>query len=236
MSKTWALIRRELSAYFLSPAAYVVLAIFLLLSGYFFSTYVISARQADMRPVLGNMAVIFLFLVPALTARLWSEELKQGTDEFLMTAPIATRQIVIAKYLASLLLFALFLAVTFTYPVVLEIWGQPDWRAILTGYLGLLLVGGAALAVGLYASSLTDSQMVAAMIAFAMLLGFWIISWAADALPPSWQPVLEYLSLTDHFYDFSKGILDTKHGVYFLSLIGGFLFLTTQRLETARTR
>lgn len=234
--RTWSLVKRELGAYFLSPSAYAVLAIFLLVSGYFFSTYVISARQSDLRPVLSNMAVIFLFMAPALTARLWSEELKQGTDEMLMTAPVSTTQIVLAKYIACMLLFATYLGATFIYPVILEIWGSPDWRAVLTGYLGLFLIGGAAIAVGLFASSLTDSQMVAALVAFALLLAFWIISWAGDALPYTWKPVLEYLSLTGHYQDFSKGLIDTKHLVYFFSLIAGFLFLTAQRLENARWR
>lgn len=236
MTRVWPLTKRELGAYFLSPAAYVVLALFLLLSGYFFSTWVISSRLPDMRPVLGNMGVIFLFLVPAITSRLWSEELKQGTDEFLMTAPISTTQIVLAKFLAALVLFILFLGVTITYPVILDLWGQPDWPAVMTGYLGLLLLGSTALAVGFFASSLTDSQMVAALLSFVMLLGFWLISWAADALPSSWAPVLQYLSLTGHYGDFTKGVLDSKHIIYFLSLTGGFLFLTAQRLENARWR
>jgi ABC-2 type transport system permease protein len=236
MARLWSLTKRELSAFFLSPQAYVVLAVFLLLSGYFFSTWIIPSRQADMRPVFGGMAVVYLFLVPALTSRLWAEELRQGTDELLMTAPITTTQIVLAKFLASLLLFLAYLAVTLAYPIILEIWGDPDWRAIATGYVGLILLGGAALAVGLYASSLTDSQMVAALIAFAILLGFWLVSWAADALPAQFGPVLQYLSLTRHYTDFSKGIIDSSHLVYFLTLTGGFLFLTAQRLEGARWR
>jgi ABC-2 type transport system permease protein len=236
MQKTWSLTRRELGAYFLSPTAWVVLAIFLLISGWFFSTITLSSRYADMRPILGNMAVLFIFLAPALTSPLWSEELKQGTDELLMTAPVATAQVVIAKYLACLLLFVSYMAVTIAYPVILEIWGSPDWNAVLTGYLGLFLMGSACLAVGFYASSLTDSQMVAAMLAFAMLLGFWVIAWAGDSLPAAWWPVLEYASLTRHYDDFAKGVIDTKHVVYFLTLIGAFLFLTTRRLESARWR
>jgi ABC-2 type transport system permease protein len=236
MSKLWSLTRRELGAYFLTPSAYIVLALFLLISGYFFSTYVIAVRQADMRPVLSEVAVLFLFLLPALTSRLWAEERKQGTDELLMTAPLSTAQIVVAKYLAALLLFSAYLAVTLLYPVMLAVWGPLDWAAVLTGYLGLLLFGGAALAVGLYASSLTDSQMLAAISAFAMLLGLWISSWAGGALPPGWAPVLNYLSFTTHYQDFSKGLLDTSHGLYFLTLIAGFLFLTARRLESIRTR
>lgn len=236
MRSMWSLTKRELGSYFLSPTAYVVLALFLFISGYFFSTWVISSREPDLRPVLSQMGVIFLFLVPALTSRLWSEELKQGTDEFLMTSPISTTQIVLAKYFAVLGLLAIFLGATFVYPAILDYWGQPDWRAMLTGYLGLFLLGAAALAVGFFASSLTDSQMVSALIAFALLLGFWIVSWAADALPYSWRPVLEYLSLTGHYTDFSKGVLDSKHLIYFVSLTGGFLFLTAQRLENARWR
>lgn len=236
MRRTWWLIRRELNAYFLSPAAYVVLALFLLLSGFFFSTWVIPSRQADLRPVLSNMALALLFLAPALTARLWAEERKQGTDEFLLTAPVSTTQVVLAKYLAALFLFLLYLATTLVYPIILEVWGQPDWGATLTGYLGLLLLGGTALAAGLFASSLTDSQMVAALLSFAILLCFWLLAWAGDALPARWTPVLQSLSLTGHYGDFAKGVLDSTHLVYFLSVIGGFLFLTAQRLESTRWR
>lgn len=236
MSRMGWLIRRELTAYFLSPAAYVVLALFLLISGFFFSTWVIPSRQADLRPVLTNMALLFLFLAPALTARLWAEERKQGTDEFLMTAPVSVAQVVAAKYLASLLLFLLYLAITLVYPVILEIWGQPDWGATLTGYLGLLLLGGTALAVGLFASSLTDSQMVAALLSFVLLLCFWLLAWAGSALPARWAPVLQFLSLTGHYGDFAKGVLDSRHIIYFLSLISGFLYLTIHRLEAVRWR
>jgi len=236
MSRFWWLVRRELIAYFLSPAAYVVLALFLMLSGFFFSTWVIPSRQADLRPVLSQMALLFLFLAPALTARLWAEERKQGTDELLLTAPISAAPVVMAKYVAVLLLFLLYLAVTFVYPVILEIWSQADWGATLTGYLGLILLGGTALAAGLFASSLTDSQMVAGLLSFVILLAFWMLAWAGGALPARWAPVLQLLSLTGHYGDFAKGVLDSRHVVYFLSLTGGFLFLSVQRLEGARRK
>lgn len=236
MNRLGWLLKRELTAYFLSPAAYVVLALFLLLSGFFFSTWVIPSRQADLRPVLSNMALLFLFLAPALTARLWAEERRQGTDAFLMTAPVSLTQVAAAKFLAALLLFLLYLVITLVYPIILEIWGQPDWDATLTGYLGLLLLGGTALAVGLFASSLTDSQMVAALLSFVILLCFWLLAWVGDLLPARWAPVLRFFSLTGHYGDFAKGVLDSRHIIYFLSLIGGFLTLTVQRLEAARWR
>ncbi len=236
MSNLWSLTKRELSAYFLSPTAYVVLALFLLVSGYIFSTTIIPSRQPDLRPVLGNMTVIFLFMAPALTARLWAEEVKQGTDEFLLTAPISTTQIVLAKYFAALLLFLSYLGVTLIYPGILEWLGSPDWSALLTGYLGVLLVGSVAIAAGFFASSLTDSQMIAALIAFALVMTLWLLSWASDALPAAWAPYVRYLSLTNHAADFIKGIIDTRHLVYFFTVTGGFLFLTAQRLESARWR
>lgn len=235
MAKVWAIARREWGAYFLSPVAYAVLGVFLLLTGCDFAAYVLAAAQADLRPVLGFAVALLLFLAPALTTRLWAEELRQGTDELLYTAPVATVQVVLGKFLAALGVLVLYLLATGVYPLLLRVYGHPDLRAVAVGYLGLLLLGAAALAAGLFASSLTDSQVVAAVAGFGLLLFFWIAGWLGDALPGSTlAATARYLALVPHFDDFAKGVLDTTHLVYLLSLTGGFLFLTAQQLEAAR--
>lgn len=234
--RAWSICKRELGAYFQTPTAYVVLAVYLILSGYMFASYAILAREAEMRTVLGNMAVVFLFIAPALTTRLWAEERRSGTDELLLTAPVSTAQVVLGKYLAALGLFAAFLALTGLFPGLMEAYGDLDWPATLTGYLGLALLGGAALAAGLFASSLTDSQAVAAVTGFGILLMFWLAGWIGDSLPGTAGKVLQYAALTRHYQDFAKGVIDLGDVLYLLSLATAFLFLAVRRLEAARVR
>ena len=236
MGKVWAIARREWGAYFLSPVAYVVLGVFLLLTGCYFAAYVLATARADLRPVLGFAAAILLGIAPALTSRLWAEELRQGTDELLYTAPVSTAQVVVGKFLGVLGVVAVFLVLTGVYPLLLRAYGDPDLRAVATGYLGLLLLGAATLSVGLFASSLTESQVVAGVVGFGLLLFFWIAGWLGDALPGPAAAAVRFLALAPHFEDFGKGVVDTTHLVYLLSLTGGFLFLTARRLEAARWR
>lgn len=231
-----AVFRRELGAYFLSPVAWVVLAVYLVLAGYFFSVYMVLAREADMRGVLSNMALLFLFMAPALTSRLWAEEARAGTDELLLTSPAGTARVVLGKYFAVLAVFGLFLLFTGLFPVLMARYGPLDWRATLTGYLGLLLLGAAALAAGLFASSLSDSQVVSAVLAFGLLLGFWVAGWIGEELPGAAGRTLAYVALVPHYEDFARGVVASQDVVYFLSLASGFLFLAVRRLESARWR
>lgn len=231
-----AVYKRELGAYFLSPLAYVVLGILLLLSGYFFVASTLMSQTADIGPTLMSTAVVLLFAVPALTSRLWSEEVRTGTAELLLTSPATTTQIVLGKYLAALTVMAAFLALTGLHTVFLATKGTLDWPATLTAYLGFLLFSAAAVSVGLLASALSESQVIAALTGFAILLLFWIAGWVSSDTSGTTRAVLEYIDLTSHLYDFVRGVLDTTHVVYFLSLIAGFLFLTVQRLELGRWR
>lgn len=236
VAKVWAIARREWGAYFLSPVAWVVLGVFLLLTGCYFAASVLSTSQADLRPVLGFTAALLLFIAPALTTRLWSEELRQGTDELLYTAPVSTAQVVLGKFLGALAVLVLYLLLTGVYPLLLRAFARPDLRAAAAGFLGLLLLGAAALAAGLFASSLTESQVVAGVVGFGLLLLFWIAGWLGDVLPGWPAGAVRYLALLPHFDDFGKGVLDTSHVIYLVSLTGGFLFLTARRLEAARWR
>ena len=250
MSGIWTICKRELQAYFTSPIAYAVMVVFLLLGGYFFfsltAAFSINAVQYNqyashaarlnlnemiIKPLLYNLNVILLLMVPVLTMRLYAEERKSGSIELLLTSPIKSWQLVMGKFSAALLLFALMLGITLTYPLILAFFGNPDLGKIFCGYLGLFLVGAAYLALGSMASSLTENQIVAAVISFGLLLLFWVIGWAAQFVEGAASELFSYICLTEHFAEFVEGILDTKHVVYYLSFIAFNLFLTKQSLE-----
>ena len=233
-SKTWWIARRELRAYFLSPLAYVVTAVFLLINGYIFAAMLLTSRYADLRLVLANMAVTLIFIVPVLTMRVLAEERRQGTDELLLTSPLTVAQIVIGKYLAALVLYALILALTGVYPLILWKYGHPEFMPMLTGYLGVFLLGAAFLAAGVFASSLSDSQVVAGAVGFGLLLTLWIIDWAAGGLQGTAAKILQQLSVLRHLGDFQKGVIDSGHVLFYLSLGFVFLFLAVRMVEKRR--
>lgn len=226
--------QREVGGYFRSPIAYVIIAAFLLLSGYFFSIILFATQAAAIDLLLGNLAVIFLFLAPALTMRTLAEERRLGTDEFLFTAPLTISEIVLGKYLAVLTVYAVMLGITGLYPIILAALGHPDPGPIFTGYLGLLLLGAAYLSVGLFASSLTENQVVAGVIGFALLLFLWLLDWVSDAVGGAWGRVVSAISLLDRFTDFQRGIIDSANLLFYVSLIFLFLFLTIRTVDKRR--
>jgi len=177
-------------------------------------------------------------MIPLITMRLFSEEKKMKTDELLMTSPVSINSIVLGKFLSSLCFFLVILGLTAIYPWILFKYGTPapELGPILTGYLGLFLLGACFIAIGLLASSLTENQIVAAVIGFVTLLLFYVIGWPASTVGPTAGKVLEYLSLLDHFTGFSKGLLESKDIIYFLSVILFALFLSKRSLESMRWR
>ncbi len=217
--------RREVFNYLYTPMAYVAAAVFLVIGGYFFSVLLFASQQADMRPYFSNMGLIMLFIAPLLTMRLLAEESSQGTDEVLFTQPVTITQVVLGKYAAAVTVFLMMMLSASVYPLILEYYGQPEWGVMLTGYLGFALLGASFLAVGLFASSLTDNQMIAALVGFALLLLLWIISWAADAVGGMAGQVLRLISVTEYYQDFRRGILDTTNIAFYLTFITGFVFL-----------
>ena len=244
---------KELRSYFASPIAYVVVGLFAILFGYFFvaslSVMVQVSMQAGMlgpqginvnefmlRPLLSNTAIVLLFFLPFLTARAYAEEKKSGTIELLLTSPLSDLEIILGKFLGALTLFILMLAVTGLHMGILFWYGEPELGPMLSGYLGLLLMGASFISVGLLVSSATRNQIVAGVVTFALLLLFWILSWMADSVGPTTQAVLSYLSILEHFDDFSKGVIDTKHVTYYLSFIAFGLFLTAKAVDTERWR
>ena len=234
MRRVWAVCRKELLSYFSSPVAYIVSAVFLLIAGYFFTMVVSYTREAHLRFLFQNMAIIILFIVPMITMRLFAEERKLGTFELLMTSPIRLYELVAGKFLGAMALIGIILVVTLQYPLFLIGFVNPDLGPIATGYLGFFLLCMAFAAVGIFASSLTDSQIVAGAVSLCILLGFWIIGWAGDFLTGPSADFVRGLSLIDRLDNFVKGVVDTGDLAYYLSITGGFLFLTVRALDWRR--
>ena len=249
-----ALADKELRAYFASPIAYIIIGLFALLFGWFFYMFLtVFIRQSEqmmqfggggganinqqmIRGVLQNAAVIILFVMPMITMRTYSEEKRSGTIELLLTSPVTDFQIIMGKFLGAMALYAAMLLVTVVYMGILFVYGNPEWRPVVAGYLGLLLMGGCFIAVGLLISSLTKNQIVAGFLTFAVFLMLWVINWIGDSSGPRTQAIVSYLSITEHFDDFARGVIDTKHLVYYLSFITFGLFLTAKSVDSERWR
>ena len=254
MSNVIAIAHKELKSYFASPIAYIVIGFFVLLFGFFYYTLLMIFNQQSMqmmgfegapvqnvndqmiRPLFLNASVIVLFVLPMITMRTYSEEKRSGTIELLLTSPLTDFQIIMGKFLGAMALYGAMLAVTFVHMGILYAFGSPEWVPIATGYLGLLLMGGCFISAGLLISSLTKNQIVAGMITFAVFLLLWVINWVGSFTGPTTKAVLDYLSITNHLDDFTRGILDTKHLVYYLSFIAFGLFLTARSVDTERWR
>jgi ABC-2 type transport system permease protein len=225
---------RELRAYFASPIAYVVIAAFLAIMGFFFTLIVTITQEASMAGVFGNVAVVLLFVSPALTMRLLAEEQRSGTIELLLTLPVRDWQVVLGKFLASLTVYAVMLALTLYYPALLMKLGNPDPGPIGSGYLGLLLLGGSFLSIGLFSSALSRNQAVAALVGFGAMLILWLIDVASGLFGPPVSDFVTYISLSGHYFDFLRGVIDTKDVVFYLSVMAASLFLSVQVLQLRR--
>ena len=251
--RVWPIFKKEMRLYFTSPIAWVIGAIFLLIAGYFFSAIFNFFAQASMqsamnpqmaremnptesvlRPLFSNVTVILLLLMPMVTMRLFAEERRSGTIELLLTYPVRDGAVLVGKYLAALALYGLMLVGTLLYPLMIAYFARLDWGAVLTGYIGLVLLGATFIAVGLFASSLTENQIVASIISFGVLLMLWVVGWSADYVGGAWGKVLSDLSIIEHFDNFAKGVLDTKDVVYYLGFVTLALFLSLRSLEARR--
>jgi len=253
--RIWPIFKKELRLYFTSPVAYVVFTIFLLISGYFFYSIFaffnlismqsamnpalardLNVTEGVLRPLFSNISVVMLLLMPILTMRLFAEEKKTGTIELLLTYPVRDGEVLLGKYAAAVVLYLLMLVATALYPGVVAYFARLEWGPLLTGYLGLVLLGGTFLALGVLASSLTENQIVAAIATFGVLLIFWVIGWSADFAGPRWGKLLSHLSTLEHFEGFAKGVIDTKDVIYYLNFTILALFLTLRSLESKRWR
>lgn len=248
MKSVFTVFKKELRSYFSSPVAFIVLFVFLVISGIFFFLYLQNFLEAEfdprlqfvreginlnefvIHPFFGTISVVLLLLVPLITMRLIADERKSYTAELLFTMPVRIISIIIGKYLSSLLLLGIMIILSAAYVLVLVKYGNPDLGPILSGYLGLFLMGGSFLAVGIFASSLTDNQMIAAVISFGILLVFWIMGATSSA----GDSVFGYLSILNHFENFAKGVIELKDVIYYLSFIFLGLYLAYITLDSER--
>ena len=237
MKNTMLIARREFRVYLTSPMAYIVACVFLVLVGALFVWYLNDTDYAD-TSIIGYLDVwgnlVLMLFAAALAMRLIAEEKKLGTWELLLTAPIRDTEVVLGKFLGSLGILFSMLALTLYFPILLWIFGDPDTGPIITSYLGLFLLGAASLSIGLFASSVTSNQIVAAVIAGGMLAILYFIGAAGDNLSGAVGDILSYISLSSHFPDFVNGIIDTGAIVYYLSVTALFLFLAIRSIETSR--
>jgi ABC-2 type transport system permease protein len=253
MNNILAIAHKELKSYFSTPIGYIVIGMFALVYGWFFYVMVLIFNQQSaqfggaeggavdinqqlIRPLFLNASVILLFVLPLITMRTYSEEKRSGTIELLLTSPVSDIEIILGKFLGAMALYAAMLAITAIHMALLFSWTnpKPELSVPLMGYLGLLLMGGCFISVGLLISSMTRNQIVAGMVTFAVFLLLWVINWPASFSGPTTQSVLNYLSITDHFDDFTRGILDTKHLIYYFSVMSFGLFLTARSVDTER--
>jgi ABC-2 type transport system permease protein len=259
MRNVIAIAKKELNIYFATPIAYVMFTLYVVVGSYFFLRLVGAYENASLqymklqdpallarlnfqdiifRNLFGNMGAILMFIIPFLTMRLIAEEKKQKTIELLYTTPLTSSEIVLGKFAAAVGILFVALVLTLTYPILVQVFaGDPngvDWRSVLLGYMGLFLLGSAFIAIGIFISALTESQVVAALITFVVLLMTWIVGWAGNEADNWLRDLVMYLSSGSHLDSFTKGTLALKDVCYFLSIIILGLFATNRAVEAHR--
>lgn len=254
MRNVWTIYTKELNSYFVSPIAYILLLMFALIFGFFFwnalgmfiyygiesqmrgQAFPMNVNEQVIRPLLSNISVVGLFFIPMITMRLFAEEKRNGTIELLATSPVRDSEVILGKWLAAVSLYAtmlLFTAINFSF---LFRYGNPDWKPLVIGYLGLLLQAGALLAIGTFVSTLTRNQIIAGAVTFGVCLILWVLEWVSGYETATWARVLAYMSVITHYESFAKGVLATKDAIFYLTLIFLGLFLTARSMESLRWR
>jgi ABC-2 type transport system permease protein len=228
---------KEIQIYFSSPTAYIVGMIFLALTGVFFVQDLGDPfPEASLATFFQGATIVLVLMAPVLTMRLMAEEQKLGTIELLLTSPIRDWEVVLGKYVSSLVILVATLALTLYYTILLFVFADPDPGPIYSGYLGLVLYGAAALAVGLLASTLTSNQIVAAVVAMGILLVLYFADAASGSLGNTASNIIAQVGIKSHFDDFARGVVDTRHVLYYVCMVAFFLFLTIRALESRRWR
>lgn len=254
MRNLWIICRKELGSYFVSPIAYLLLTMFALVFGFFFwnalgvfilmgmemqmrgQMFPMSLNEEVIRPLLSNASVIGLFFIPMITMRLFAEEKRTGTIELLATSPVRDLEIILGKWLAAVMLYACMLLFTALNFAFLFRYGNPDWKPLAIGYLGLLLQAGGLLAIGTFISTLTKNQIIAGAATFGVCLLLWVLEWVGSYETAAWARVLGYMSVVTHFETFAKGMLASKDAVFYLTVIFLGLFFTARSMESLRWR
>jgi len=254
MRNVWIICRKELGSYFVSPVAYLLLAMFALIFGFFFwnaiGYFVYLGMEAQLRdepspmdineqvirPLLANLSVVGLFFIPIITMRLFAEEKRTGTIELLVTSPVSDGEIILGKWLSALILYVVMMLFSSLSFIFIFHYGNPDWKPLAIGMLGLLLQAGALLAVGTFISTLTRNQIIAGAATFGICLLLWVLEWVSGFETATWAKVLAYFSVITHFESFSKGVIDSKDVVFYVSMILLALFFTARSMESMRWR
>ncbi|MBD3422084.1 MAG: ABC transporter permease subunit [Chitinivibrionales bacterium] len=238
MQNVLTIFKKEFKAYFLSPVAYVYITIYLAVTNFLFFQGFFIMNQADVRSYFGLLPWIFLLFIPAITMRIWAEEKKVKTLELLLTWPLRDVEVVVGKFLASFAFLCVAILLSITVPITVAILGDPDPGPIIGGYIGAVLMGAAYLSIGLWISSLTENQIVAFIFAMAITFGMFFIGnqFVLMNLPFKHQlaPILSYVSLGNHYESIMRGVLDSRDIIYYLSVIGFFLFLNVRSLESRK--
>ncbi len=235
MSYTAVIAKKELKSYFDSPAAYIILVIFLVISGWFFTSPLFLNKVAEMRSLFNVVPIVYIFFIPAITMGLIAKEKVTGTIETLATLPIREKEIIMGKFWASIVLIAIALFLTFPNLLTIIILGKNiDYGAIFCGYLGLLLLGGVYSAIGIFTSTLTNNQIVAFIISFFIISFLYVIQYSLLFIPAPLVGFFQYISIGYHLSNISRGVLDTRNIIYFLSLIVLFLYLAEYILHNRK--
>jgi ABC-2 type transport system permease protein len=234
MSTTATVAKREIRTYFNSPMAYIVVTVFMLIVGYLYWSQVFLEKQAELRYYFNLTPLVFTFIIPAITMRLLAEEKGSGTLEMLITMPVRDWEVVLGKFLAGIAMLAAIVGMTMFYAVTLSLLSPVDKGPMLTGYLGLLLMGGAYVAIGVMASSLTRNQIVAFILAFAISFALFIFGQIVQFAPDWLAPVLSFLSMGNHFESLSRGVVDSRDVIYYVSVMVVALVIATASLESRK--
>ncbi|HEX3901584.1 MAG TPA: ABC transporter permease subunit [Polyangia bacterium] len=236
MTPALVISRREIRSYFNSPVAYIVVPVFVVLTGYLFFTQLFMEKQADMRGFFNIMPLLFMFLIPAITMRLLADERSSGTLELLITMPVRDWEVVVGKFLAAMALLCTAIGLTLAFAITVKSLGPLDRGPTIGGYLGLVLMGGAYVAIGVMASSLTRNSIVSFIVAFAISFALYLLGKLTQFLPESWQKLVAYLSIDGHFENIGRGVVDTRDVIYYLSVMTVSLLVATLALDSRRWR